>query len=199
MTEKNKQIQLTKKIKKKIIAKKVSNYYYFSDHPEFKPNLSPIEVLSKGAFGGTYFRPIHSQVTQKDYQDRYKLYFTPQQLKKYKIKPETHLTIPFSDYNKSLNKYKVKCGQTLEQWESKKWITKHDPYGWFEWYCNFFKGRRIEEEDKRQIRRWLNFAGEKGRFSQRLRNMVKKRGTSLTDPTVSPVIRQSLLHWGFEL
>ena len=97
------------------------------------------------------------------------------------------------------NKYKVKCGTTLEFWEEKDWISKHDPYGWVEWYCNFFKGRRLEEEDKRQIKRWLNFAGPKGRFSQRLRNMVKKKQTALTDPMVSPVIRQSLLHWGFEL
>ena len=26
----------------------------FKDHPEFKPNLSPQQILKMGAFGGTY-------------------------------------------------------------------------------------------------------------------------------------------------
>lgn len=176
-----------------------SNYYYFADYPEFKPHLSPITILKQGAFGGTYFRPIYSQVTQKNYQHRYRKYFTTLELKKNKIIPSHHLTRPFQDYDKSINKYQVKCGQTLEQWESKNWITKHDPYGWFEWYCNFFLGRRIPEEDARQIKRWLQFAGPKGRFSQRLKNMVKKKNTQPDDITVSPVIRQSLHHWAYEL
>ena len=39
----------------------------FKEHPEFKPNLSPHEILKMGAFGGTYFRPIYSSVTKKHY------------------------------------------------------------------------------------------------------------------------------------
>ena len=39
----------------------------FKDHPEFKPNLSPHQILKMGAFGGTYFRPIYSSVTKKHY------------------------------------------------------------------------------------------------------------------------------------
>ena len=186
---------------KKIKPIRKASHYHFVDHPEFQPNISPIDVIKQGAFGGTYFRPIYSQVTQKNYPNRHSKYFSKYILQKNKIDPKTHLTKPFPDYDKKINKYQVKCGQTLEQWESKNWITKHDPYGWFEWYCNFFQGRRLEEEDKRQIDRWLKFAGPKGRFSQRLRNMVKKNSTTTnpTDPKISPVIRQSLLHWGFEL
>ena len=186
-------------IKKKVKPIKKSNHYHFEDYPEFQPNLSPLTILKQGAFGGTYFRPIYSQVTQKNYKNRYRNYFTQSELTKNKINPDTHLTKPFLEYDKSVNKYPVKCGQTLEQWESKNWITKHDPYGWFEWFINFFEGRRIKEEDERQIQRWLKFAGPKGRFSQRLRNMVKKKNTNPSDPTISPVIRQSLHHWAFEL
>jgi len=35
----------------------------FKDHPEFEPNTTPEEVLRGGSFGGHYFRPIHSGVT----------------------------------------------------------------------------------------------------------------------------------------
>ena len=37
----------------------------FNDYQEFKPNLSPKEILQAGSFGGTYFRPISSSVTGK--------------------------------------------------------------------------------------------------------------------------------------
>ena len=29
---------------------------------DFKPNISPAEVIKRGAFGGTYFRDIYSSV-----------------------------------------------------------------------------------------------------------------------------------------
>ena len=32
---------------------------------DFEPNISPVEVIKKGAFGGTYFRNIYSGVTGK--------------------------------------------------------------------------------------------------------------------------------------
>ena len=175
------------------------NCYCFQDYPEFVPNLSPLEVLKQGAFGGTYFRPIESHITKKKYKKRYQRYFTPEELKKYNINPENMLTKPYQDYDTQVNKYKIKCGQTLEQWENKNWITHFDPYGWFEWYCNFFKGRRIPEEDERQIKRWLSFCGPKGRFSQRLKNMVREQKKNPDDPIISPRIRQTLLHWGYEL
>ena len=53
-------------------------------------------------------------------------------------------------------------------------MREQDPYGWVQWYCRFYKGRRIPD-DERQIKRWLAFAGPKGRFKKRLINMIKKR------------------------
>ena len=39
---------------------------------DFKPDLTPIEVIKKGSFGGTYFRNIYSSVNDKFYKDSWK-------------------------------------------------------------------------------------------------------------------------------
>ena len=163
-------------------------------YPDFKPNISPKRVFQMGAFGGTYFRPIYSSVTGKNYKSgnvirEFKDWFKGMDIEK---------KVTSSKYDKNINKYKVKCGSSLEDWESKGWIVKQDPYGWFQWYCRFFKGRRTKD-DERQIERWLKLAGPNGRFRRRLMNEIIKKGKTFDDPNVSPVIRQVLLHWGYKL
>ena len=64
-------------------------------------------------------------------------------------------------------------GSSLEMWEEKNWITSTDPYGWVQWYCNFYNGRRTKD-DERQIKRWTNIAGKNGRFRIRLINLITK-------------------------
>ena len=39
---------------------------------KFNLNISPIDVIKKGAFGGTYFRDIYSRVNNKFYKDSWK-------------------------------------------------------------------------------------------------------------------------------
>ena len=39
---------------------------------DFGPNISPVEVIKKGAFGVTYFRNIYSGVNDKFYRDSWK-------------------------------------------------------------------------------------------------------------------------------
>ena len=58
----------------------------------------------------------------------------------------------------SLNKYCVECGTSLRFWESKGWINKIDPHGWFQWYFRYWKGRR-SSDDIRQIDRWKKIVG----------------------------------------
>lgn len=43
-----------------------------SRQKEFRPNLSPKQIIRMGSFGGTYFRPIKSSVTGKSYRDVWK-------------------------------------------------------------------------------------------------------------------------------
>ena len=52
-------------------------------------------------------------------------------------------------------------------WEEKGWIDAQDPYGWFQWYCRFFVGRRTTD-DARQIGRGMGVMGPKGRFRNQL-------------------------------
>lgn len=103
--------------------------FMFTDYPEFRPNLSPREIFKLGSFGGTYWRPIYSKVTKKHYKNVHKKYPASWWAN---IK-EDHLSRDWNDYDKSINKYNVKVGTTLEFWESKHWITKYHPYGWINW------------------------------------------------------------------
>lgn len=164
----------------------------YKGYPTFTPNVTPSSVFKKGAFGGTYWRPITSGVTKKSYANKHKKYSFLAGI------PNKKMTLEWSDYDKSVNKYKVKSGQTLKQWEQQGWINAKQPYGWMQWYCDFHSGKR-GSDDERQIKRWESFAGPNGRFRKRLINMVKAKHTHYNDFTVSPVIRQGLLHWGFEL
>ena len=96
------------------------------------------------------------------------------------------------------NKYKVKVGLSLEYWENKKWMHPNNPYGWVNWYCDFYMGKR-SEDDEWQINRWIKTAGPKSRFRRALINMINKKNTKYDDYTVSPKIRQTLQHWGYQL
>ena len=47
--------------------KRLNNFYLDNKAIDFRPNITPIEVIKKGAFGGTYFRDIYSCVDGKWY------------------------------------------------------------------------------------------------------------------------------------
>lgn len=161
----------------------------FADRPEFRPNLTPKEIFEQGAFGGTYWRKIHSGLTGREYEnvcDKWNWGLDASLLKS-----------PMCDLTK--NKYKKHSGTSLVYWESKGWIAPQDPYGWVQWYCEFYYGRRSDDDD-RQITRWLNFAGPKGRFYLRIVNMIKQAQdidpkVKFDDAKISPVIRQGLHQW----
>ncbi len=173
-------------------AKKRNGKIYFNDYPDFRPNLSPRQIFKLGSFGGTYWRPIKSKFFNNTLKNKHKKYPSSW----WAGIPEDHLSSP--DYDVKKNKYKVKVGTTLEFWESKNWIKSSHPYGWVNWYCDFYNGKR-SSDDKRQIDRWKSLAGTNGRFFKFLITQIQKKHGSYDDETISPKIRQVLQHWGYKL
>lgn len=164
----------------------------FVDYPNFRPNLTPTEVIEQGAWQGTYFRPIYSTVTGKNYKNIHHKYPFLKHI------PEDKISRPLEQADVTINKYGVKVGSTLEFWEERGWIHEQNPYGWFHWYCDFYSGVR-SEDDERQIKRWLAFTGPKGRFRNSLINKIHDKSGIWNDISISPKIRQSGLHWCYEL
>ena len=160
----------------------------FQDYPDFKPNISPKEMFEIGIMGGSYFRKIKSPKTGKIYKNHHKKFKFLKDIPKNKIINQ--------EYDKSINRYNVVVGTSYEYWMSKNWINEDiDPYGWIEWYCNFWQGRR-SNDDLRQIKRWKNIAGINGRFRRQLQNKINKLGVN--DDKVYIRMRQTLLHWGVD-
>ena len=168
--------------------------FIFTDYPDFCPNLSPSEIFKMGSFGGTYWRPIHSSITNKNYKNVHKKY--PKSW--WKGIPEDWLTRDWKDYDKSINKYGVKVGTTLEFWEDKEWISTYHPYGWAMWWSDFFLGKRCPD-DERQMDRWKKTAGPNSRFRLWLVKQIIQNKSKYNDFAVSQAIRQTLQHWGYEL
>ena len=153
----------------------------------FSLNKTPIEIIKEGAFGGTYFRDIYSDINEKWYKNSWKEFV---HLKNIDAK------FYASDYyDVNVSKYGVKCGTSLRFWENKGWINKIDPYGLFQWYFRYWLGRR-SKDDKRQINRRKTIVS---RFRGKLVKMIKDAGSKFDGYSISPKIRQILLHWSNEL
>ena len=147
---------------------------------EFYPNISPVDLTKKGAFGGTYFRDIYSSVTGKFYKNSW------QEFDELKSIDGKYYSSDF--YDVKLNCYGVEFGTSLGFWESKGWINEMDPYGWFQWYFRYWKGRR-SEDDPRQMNRWKRIVN---RFVGILNKMISKGKDSKK-------LREILFHWCYEM
>ena len=101
-------------------------------HPDFRPELTPKEMLALGVFGGKYMTDCAAE-------------FPAGWFETARLCPERH--------DPELNFFGVNASQPLAVWRKKGWIYPEDPRGWFQWYCRYFLGRRCPD-DERQIRRW---------------------------------------------
>ncbi|ORY41823.1 hypothetical protein BCR35DRAFT_316445 [Leucosporidium creatinivorum] len=177
----------------------VRRTFHFEGYPTFLPNLSPEEILRQGSFGGGFFRAIKSKRSGKELHDDWE--DLPKEWWK-GLPVSTHLTRP-EPHDGKVNKWGAKVGQPYEEWEKNGWIVaEHDARGWFQWYCRFFRGRRIGDEDDRQIGRWDRLAGEaSGRWRRIFYGKYHKAGLREVErdaEEISKGIRQTLNHWAYE-
>lgn len=135
---------------------------------DFKPDLSPKEMLALGVFGGKYMTDCKDE-------------FPKSWFVKAKLSP--------GKKDIGLNYFKVDASQSLSIWKKKRWIHKEDPRGWFQWYCRYYMGRRIPREDQRQIKRWKAI---KRHITQIKKNC--KKG----DLDCRKKQRQAVLHWAYD-
>ena len=88
----------------------------------------------------------------------------------------------------TINFFGVKSRQPLSVWLDNNWIHPLDPWGWFQWYCRYYSGRRCAD-DERQIGRWKAMQ----RHAAQLRRHCRKG-----DHNCRRVQRQALLHWAYD-
>jgi len=136
-------------------------------HPEFRPELTPPEMLALGVFGGKYMTDCRDEFPEAWYADA-------------KLSPARR--------DPSLNFFGIDASKSLAYWREKGWIHPDDPRGWFQWYCRYYMGRRMED-DARQIKRWRAMTRH---IAQIRRNCVPD------DLSCRPRQRQALLHWAYD-
>ena len=153
---------------------------------DFRPNITPAEVIKKEAFGRIYLRDIYSGINGNWYRRSWK---ESDELKN--IDQKYYCS---NYYDATVNKYGAKCGTSLRFWENKGWINSIDPCGWFQGYFRYWLGRR-SVEGERQINRWKKIVS---RFKGKLVKVIKDANSRFDDYTISPKIRQILFHWGYE-
>lgn len=134
---------------------------------EFRPAFSPMEMLKMGVFEGKYMNDCTGEFPA-DWFEEARLSDVP---------------------NVEMNFLGVKSRQPLSVWKQKGWIIEPDPRGWFQWYCRYYMGRRIDAVDRVQIKRWKNF----GRHAAQVRKNCRSG-----DIFCRPRQRQGLLQWAYD-
>lgn len=135
--------------------------------PMFTPDLTPREMLALGVFGGKYMTDCQKEFPESWF---------------------SHAKLCSTKHDPELNYFGVNASQSLVVWRAKGWIYHEDPRGWFQWYCRYYMGRRIED-DERQIRRWIAMK----RHVTQLKNNCQKG-----DFYCRTRQRQALLHWAYD-
>lgn len=134
---------------------------------DFQPELTPKEMLELGVFGGKYLNECQDE-------------FPAEWFKNARLS-DTH--------DPMCNFFEVDASQPLAVWQKNGWIYKDDPRGWFQWYCRYYMGRRVPEEDTRQIKRWKQMRRHIGQI---------KKNCHTGDLTCRRRQRQALLHWAYD-
>lgn len=136
--------------------------------PEFRPELTPADMLRLGVFGGKYLTDCRREFPRSWF---------------------LRAKLAANGRDCRLNYFGVDASQPLSVWRKKGWLHPDDPRGWFQWYCRYFMGRRMPVEDERQIRRWKAIA----RHVAQLRRNCEPHNWHCR-----PRQRQALLQWAYD-
>jgi hypothetical protein len=169
-----------------------NNYsYQLSELPgknfdkEFKPHLSPKQMLVMGVFEGKYLNDCENEFPREWYSAAKKA-------------GKLSLTADIS-----INQFKIKSRLSLQEWRKRHWIpiTKgdEDVRGWFQWYCRYWIGRRDPNVDLIQIKRWKSFIRHQGQIIHSLKNMKPDKRPKTREELRNhrPRQRQALLQWAY--
>ena len=115
--------------------------------PQFRPDLTPEQMLELGVFCGKYLTDCGDE-------------FPASWFARAKLSP--------SGRDCSLNYFGVDASQ---------------------WYCRYYMGRRLADEDARQIGRWKAMKRHVAQI---------RRHCEPGDPMCRPRQRQALLHWAYD-
>jgi hypothetical protein len=136
--------------------------------PEFQPELTPAQMLQLGVFCGKYMTDTRDEFPAEWF---------------------VHAKLSPTRRDCSLNYFGVDASLPLSVWREKAWLHPDDPRGWFQWYCRYFMGRRMPEEDLRQIKRWT---------AMRRHVLQIQRHCAPGDLDCRRRQRQALLHWAYD-
>lgn len=135
--------------------------------PDFRPELTPPQMLEMGVFEGKYLNDCRKE-------------FPEQWFEKAEISPDK------PDVEK--NYFQIKSRLSLQEWRRRGWIIEPDPRGWFQWYCRYYRGRRLPLVDEWQIKRWKAFTRHKAQV---------EKNCLIGDLECRPKQRQALLQWAY--
>ncbi len=136
--------------------------------PDFAPELTPADMLRLGVFCGKYMTDCTDEFPASWFE---------------------HARLAPDGPDCDLNHFGVRASVPLRVWVAKGWIHPDDPRGWFQWYCRYYSGRRMPDEDRRQVARWRAFR----RHAAQIRKHCEPG-----DPFCRPRQRQALLQWAYD-
>jgi hypothetical protein len=136
--------------------------------PDFAPELTPAEMLRLGVFCGKYMTDCEAEFPASWFK---------------------HAKLAAKGRDCELNFFGVDASQPLSEWKRKGWIHDDDPRGWFQWYCRYYVGRRLPDEDARQIKRWKAIRRHVAQI---------RKNCEPGDMFCRRRQRQALLHWAYD-
>ncbi len=134
---------------------------------DFKPELTPQQMLEMGVFEGHYLNDCQQEFPKEWFANA-------------RLSP----TCP----DIKQNYFQTKSRLPLSEWQKRGWIIGPDVRGWFQWYCRYYYGRRLPAIDIIQIKRWKAFKRHK---AQVIKNCY------IGDLNCRKRQRQALLQWAY--